>query len=328
MKTVVSDIQTVANRITAGKRLLLASDENTLRDLPAGQWIAGTMPFLTNAQGSAAVSNPIYVIELPDAVVNVAVKIYDEANIAQVYNDAPQHGFSVIIIPASCKTHFSFALKAPAFPGFATRPLIGWIAGPVTNKPNAAPLVFDGSRGQALSDGAVVMHVELPASKLAEVDIVNIFEQGEGDTITFPQDGFNAVDALINGEKRNFADYLLEAAIDTRLPLVADLNGAMINTSFKQLDHANRKVSFYAPVFAGLRYKIAKPIGASVDHLLTQLPEGIRDQVVLACVCILNYTYAGLDVGNTTDFTGLITYGEIAYQLLNQTIAYLKIEDA
>ncbi len=314
--------------ITAGKKLLLAGNETSLRDLPPGNWIAGTMPYVTNEQGELFPQDQIYVTELPEYVLHTEVKIYDENNIHLVYKDAPRHGFSVIIIPATCPTHFAFALNAPNFPGFATSPLIGWIAGSVLDQRGTTAKVFYGSLGQTLENGAVVLHVELPASKLVEIDIVNIFEQGKGDTITFFEDGFSATKALVNGQEKNFADYLCENSIDTKLPLVADLHGAMINTSFKGLDFVNQRVNFYAPVFAGFRYKIAKPVGDYEDLFLAQVPAGIGDKLFFACNCILNYLYAGLEGRKATDFTGPITFGEIAYQLLNQTMAYLTIEDA
>ncbi|MEN6410314.1 MAG: hypothetical protein ABFD44_11455 [Anaerolineaceae bacterium] len=313
--------------ISAGKKLLLAGDEKTLRDLPAGTWIAGTIPYFIGERGGVFTRDQIYVTELPDYVLKTEVKIYDQSNIHQIYADAPRHGFSVIIIPASSPTHFTFALKAPGFSGFAAKPLIGWIAGVALSELEAKPKVFDGTQALALENGSVVLHVELPANKLAEIDIINIFEQGEGDTITFPEDGFNATVALINGQPKNFADYLLENAIDTRLPLVTDLYGAMINTSFKSLNFAKRQVNFYAPVFAGFRYKVAKPVDDYVSRFLKQVPEGVGDNMLFACNCVLNYLYAGLEGQNIANFTGPITFGEIAYQLMNQTLAYLTIED-
>lgn len=328
MKPVMYPKETVATMIAAGKNLLLAGDEKSLQGLPPGSWIAGTIPYFMGEQGGVFTQDQIYVTELPPYILKTEVKVYNETDIQQVYNDAPQHGFSVIIIPAICPTHFTFALNAPRFPGFATRPLIGWIAGTALNEENVKPKVFNGVRGEALENGAVVIHVELPESKLVEINIVNIFEQGEGDTITFPNDGFNATEVLINGQPKNFADYLRENAVDTRLPLVADLYGAMINTSFHSVSFAKRQVNFYAPVFAGFRYKLAKPVGDYVSHFLDEVPEGVGDKLVFACNCILNYLYAGLEGRKTAHFTGPITFGEIAYQLLNQTMAYLTIEDA
>jgi hypothetical protein len=328
MGPVMYDKHAVAEMIAAGKNLLLAGDEKSLGGLPAGRWMAGTIPYFMGEQGGVFTQDHIYVTELPDYVLKTEIKVYTETDIHLVYNEAPQHGFSVIIIPAACATHFTFALNAPGFPGFASRPLIGWIAGTALDESEATPKVFDGTTGQALANGAVVMHVALPAHKLAEIDIVNIFEQGKGDTITFPGDGFSATTAFINGQAKNFADYLFENAIDTKLPLVADLHGAMINTSFKSIKFAKRQVNFYAPVFAGFRYKIASPVGDYVSHFLTEVPEGVGDNLFFACNCILNYLYAGLEGRKTASFTGPITFGEIAYQLLNQTMAYLTIVDA
>jgi hypothetical protein len=319
-----SDVSTL---ITSGKKLLLAGDEQVLRGLPRGSWIAGTIPYFMGEKGGVFSREKIFVTELPDFILRVEVKQYDESNINQVYTDAPAHGFSVIIIPASSPTHFNFALNAPGFPGFATKPLIGWIAGVELNEKDAHPAVFDGTQGKAIENGAVVMHVALPANKLAEIDIVNIFEQGDGDTITFPKDDFFATTALINGQPRNFADYLFENSVDTRLLLVTNLNDAMINTSFKSLDFAKKQVEFYAPVFTGFRYKIAKPVNDYQGKFLNQIPDGVGRNVFFACNCILNYLYAGLEGRNFGDFTGPVTFGEIAYQLLNQTLVYLTIED-
>ena len=76
---------------------------------------------------------------------------------------------------------------------------------------------------------------------------MNIFEQGEGDIITFPQDGFNTSEAFINGVKTNFVDYITQKNLDMRLPLVADYYGAMVNVSFQNVDTSNRKSGFMRP---------------------------------------------------------------------------------
>lgn len=328
MKPVMYKKDTVKAMIAAGKKFLLAADEKSLRDLPPGFWIAGTIPYFMAEQGGLFTQDQIYVTELPDDVVKAEIKVYDETTVHQIYTEAPQHGFSVVIIPGSSPTHLTFALNAPNFPDFATRPLVGWISGVAVDERKVTPKVFDGRRGQALENGAVVMHVELPATRLVEVGIVNIFKQGEGDTLIFPRDGFSATDVLLDGKVTNFADYLADHNIDIKLPLVADLYGAMINTSFKSVDLAEKRVHFYAPVFAGLRYKIAEPVNDYVGNFLTQVPEGVGDNLFFSCNCILNYLYVELAGKKTANFTGPITFGEIAYQLLNQTLVYLTIEDA
>ena len=157
------------------------------------------------------------------------------------------------------------------------------------------------------------------------INIVNMFQQGSGDTITFTEDGFQTVDARINGVRRNFAEYLAENKIDTKLPFVADYSGAMINTSFQDVDKVNGKVSFYAPVFHGVDYKVAAPVTDYVGAFERHLPRSTADAIFFSCNCILNYLYSDLEGKRTGNVTGPITFGEIAYQLLNQTLAYATI---
>ena len=159
------------------------------------------------------------------------------------------------------------------------------------------------------------MHVKLPADKFAEIDIINLFEQGEGDVIEFPESGFQVGDALINGQKQNFADYVLKNQLDTRLPLVADYNGAMVNISLQSIDEEQKLVNFYAPVFSGVNYKQAAPVNDYIKAFTKLLPEEGLNEKLFSCNCILNYLYSELEGKKTGNLTGPITFGEIAYQL-------------
>jgi len=245
-----------------------------------------------------------------------------------IYTDMPLNGFSVIIMPGSSKTHLEFALHAPQYQGFGHSPLIGWISGVhLDDLGKIKPMVFNGQTQAILEDGAVVMHATLPSSQVAEIGFLNIFEQGNDDTITFPKDGFSVQEAYINGVKTNFADYVTRRNLDTRLPLVADYFGAMVNVSFLKVDTANKEVEFYAPVFAGVSYKQAKPFESYVMQFNAKLPEHLSKQPVFSCNCILNYLYSELEGKKTGEITGPTTFGEVVYQLLNQTMAYLTITD-
>jgi PAS domain S-box-containing protein len=123
-------------------------------------------------------------------------------------------------------------------------------------------------------------------------------------------------------------EYLAERRLDTRLPLVADCGGAAINVSFQSVDEQSGEVRFYAPVFAGVEYRHARPVGEYLRAFLDQTPSGLGDRLVFSCNCILNYVHSGLEGKKTTGFTGPITFGEVAYQLLNQTAVYLEISEA
>ena len=322
------DVIEVKSKITRGEKLLLAGDESLLKLLPAGKWIGGSIPYFMTEEGGLTTRNKIYVTELPETVSDISIKIYDPTTLATIYTDAAQNGFSVIIMPGSSKTHLEFALHAPQYKDFGHSPLIGWIAGVhLDDLEKLTPKVFYGPTQTLLENAAVVMHASLPSKHIAEINYVNIFEQGLGDTILFPQDGFNTCEAYINGVKTNYAEYIIQQNLDTRLPLVADYFGARVNVSFQSVDPAKREVRFYAPVFAGVTYKHAKPLYDYVEQFTAMLPLHLSKHPAFSCNCILNYLYSELEGKRTGKITGPATFGEVVYQLLNQTMAYLTITE-
>jgi len=327
MQQVLYTIAEVKSKIDQGLGLLLAGDEVALRQLPAGHWVGGTIPYFIGEKGGLSTREKIFVTELPDYVDSFKIKAYNEKNISSIYKDLPEHGFGVVIIPSTSGVHLAFALNAPNYPEFATKPLVGWISGVhITDLGKILPKVFNGETIQVLEDQAVVMQVNLKKGKFADIGIINIFEQGDGDTITFLKDGFSATDAYINGELCDFADYISANKFSTQLPLVANYYGTSVNISFQTVDIEKHEVSFYAPVFSGIRYRLAKPISNYVTEFMARIPTNEAD-IMFSCNCILNYLYAGLEGKRTGEITGPITFGEIAYQLLNQTMVYLTVGD-
>lgn len=323
-------IDEVKELISQGKRLSLAGDEETLKQLPRGKWIAGTIPYFMAERGGEQTREKIFVMQLPDYVIDAKVVSYTEATIPKVFSDAPADGFSLIIIPASSDIHLSFALNAPKYKDFATRPLIGWISGMhLDDLGKISAKVLNGETGELFEDTAVVMHATLPEDKYADIGIVNIFKQGDGETIQFLEDGFIHAEALINGEKQNLAEYITEKKLDIRLPLVADYFGAMINVSFQKVDEESdpKTVHFYAPVFQGQKYRQAQDVEDYVKIFLSQVPTE-SENIIFACNCILNYLYSELEGKKTGEWSwGPMTFGEVAYQLINQTLAYLSVHD-
>jgi len=332
MRQELLSIADTQRKITDGRTLLLAGDEDALRQLPKGKWLAGTIPyFISHESGGLVSREQVFVTDITDIVAGMSIAQYDQNSLARVYTEGPKHGFSFIVIPASCPTHLAFALNAPNYKSFGVRPLIGWIAGVHLNDlGKRTPKVFNGMTGDVVEDGALVLQAELPPGKLAEIGIVNLFEQGDGDTLTFGQDGFSAKDVMVNGEKRDFAAYMLKNNLDTKLPLVADYYGVMVNISFQGIDETEGVVKFYAPVFSGIRYKHARPVADYVKTFAESLSKECgadADKVVFSCNCILNYLYSELEGKKTDPFIGPVTFGEIAYQLLNQTLVYLEVKD-
>jgi hypothetical protein len=322
------DVDEISEKIGKGERLILAGDEDLLEELPEGDWIAGSIPYFMTEEGGAYIKDRIFATSIPSFATGCAIKVYDSRSIRDIYLEAPENGLSIVIIPSSSPTHLEFALSVTSFEGYATKPLIGWISGGDVERLAAIrPKIFCGGTSSAMEDGAVAMHISLPEDKQASIDIINIFEQGKGDTIIFQEDGFSAVDVLVDGELRNFADYLEGNRVDTRFPLVADYYGAMINTSFLGVDEREKKVTFYAPVFKGVEYKLAAPIADYLESFTMHVPEKPIDSIFFSCNCILNYFYSELAGRKTDGLTGPITFGEIAYLLLNQTLVYATIRD-
>ncbi|GAP20033.1 DUF6976 family protein [Leptolinea tardivitalis] len=337
MIKVLYSVDEVSDMIKHGARLLLAGDETVLSQLPTGNWVAGTSPYFMGDNGGETSKEKIMVTQLPEYVTETSIKTYDRQSIASIYSDIPANGFGFLIIPAFTEIHMSFAINAPDFPGFTTKPLLGWVSGVLLDDlGKTTPKVINGKTGEKIEDRALMMAVTLPADKLADIRMLNIFKQGTGDSIVFTVDGFEVTQVIVDGKSMNFADYLVEKSIDTRLPLVADYSGAGINISIKSIDKEKKSVSFYAPVFKDVQYRFAQPVDQYFQEFMTQVliddyaefsssNTANQKTMLFSCNCILNYLYSNLEGMRTGDMVGPITFGEIAYQLLNQTLVYLTI---
>lgn len=320
------EIAEASTLVESGQALLIAGDERSLDRLPRGRWIAGTIPYFMTEEGGVVERRRVFVESLPDGFDCLDIRRYGEEDISRVYVELPAHTMGVIILPGGTRVHMSFALNAPRYERFATAPLFGWVSGVhLAEVSTTRPKVFDGSAGAALQDEAVVMHVRIPAGRRVEVAILNIFEAGAGPAIEFPRTAFTATDAFIAGERRNFASYVREVRLDTRLPLVADYYGASVNVSFQRVEQ--HEVRFFAPVFAGVRYHHARPVPDYVSSFAAALPVGLGERVAFSCNCVLNYVQLALEGKKTGDIVGPMTFGEIAYQLLNQTMVYCTVHE-
>ena len=322
----LKDLETVINEIQKGKKLLLSGDEEILKKLPQGSWIGGTIPYFMDETGGVVEREKIFITELPDYISIKEIKYYNSSNLKNIPEEAANNGFSFIIIPATSESHIKYAEEAPNYKNIFLKPIIGWISGVHLDElGQKKPKVFNGLSGESSDEKAVVMHISLPESKIAQIGIVNLFDQGDGVSIKFEKDGFHVENAIINGENQNLANYINNNKIDTKLPLVADYCGAMINVSFQKINDDNT-VDFYAPVFKDIQYKIAKPVDDYISEFKSALPKGVTTPI-FSCNCILNFLYSELEGQNTDPVFGPITFGEIAYQLLNQTLVYLEVKD-
>ena len=212
----IMNVEDVGKLLEKGNTLLLAGEEDLLRKLPKGRWIGGTIPyFITPENGGMVSQDKLFVTDISDVTDSIDIKIYDDNSLGKIYTDSGSSGFSFIIIPAMSTVHSNFAINGPNYKDFGCQPLVGWISGVhLDDLGKNTPKVFDGLSGSAHEQEAVVMHVNVQHGKTVDVGIVNIFEQGGGDTLTFASDGFSCTDVMVNGVKENFADYITRNNFD------------------------------------------------------------------------------------------------------------------
>lgn len=306
----------------------VSGDESLLSRLPKSNWIGGTIAYLmTDEAGGLTTRDKLLVQQLPSfGRTPWGISVYDEHTISRITEDAPANGYTFLMIPAFSNVHFVYGKDAPHFKDLFAHPIVGWITGiHLDELGKAKPKVVNGTTGEVYADRALACHVPLPAGKKAVVDIVNIFERAQGPDIRFEADGFSVADCLIDGQKTNFARWLAQNKVDTHVPMIADYGGALINVSIQGVDADAGQVSLYAPVFRGMSYRMAKPVPDYVEAFKSAT-SGMSREVPFACNCILNYLYGKLEKAQA-GLAGPCTFGEIAFQLLNQTMVYFDIVD-
>jgi hypothetical protein len=313
--------------IRSGQPLLVAGDEVLLRQLPQGQWIGGTIPYFMARKGGGVVDQSrVFVTPLGGHVKSACIRVYQDSDLESIVRDYPEHGCSFIIVPARCSASLRFARECASWPGLFNSPLVGWNAGVLNNgRLTSSPRVFDGTEATAYDNAAVVLHASLEAGYVARIEIINPFHQGDGDRITFPHSGFEVSHCAVNGVPANIVDYLEQHHADPRWPLVADYAGAQINVSIAAVDSKKRKIDLFAPVFEGVEYRLSASVGDLAEFFGNEFAAR-RIAPIFSCNCILNFVYAELEGKHTGDATGPMTFGEIAYVQLNQTLVYVTFD--
>lgn len=312
--------------INEGKVLHIAADESLLEQLPKGKWIGGTTPYFITDEGGVTCKEKLFVDEI-DCAVDYKIKAYDKSDIFDITNDAYPNGLTFLLMPFASDVAIYYANEAPYSDDLLMNPTVGWITG-FDLSTDASAKVYDGSLAASYGDKAVALHVCLPDDKLASLGIVNIFDIDDINTkIEFTEDTLSVKSCLINGQETILADYIRENNINTQLPIVANYNGSLINVSIKSISEEDKTVELYAPVFSGKEYHFAKPVSDYASSFVEQL-ERVKDiSPIFSCNCILNYLYGELDGKSTPPFAGPVTFGEIAYHLLNQILVYAEIKD-
>ncbi|SHI89520.1 DUF6976 family protein [Lutispora thermophila] len=310
--------------IQEDKILHIAADETLLNQLPKGKWIAGTTPYFITEQGGITCKDKLFVSEITCAV-DYKTVVYEKSNIFDITKDAYPNGMTILIMPFASDVAVFYAKEAPNSDDLLMNPTVGWISG-YDLSTNSKAKVYEGTTGICYDDKAVALHICLSDDKMASLGIVNIFNTDENDVkIEFIEDSLSVTKCFANGKEVILSDYIVENKIDTHLPLVADYNSVLVNVSIKSISEKNKMVDFYAPVFAGKEYRFARSV-SNYEASFNERLQGFKDvKPIFSCNCILNYLYGELDGKITPPFTGPVTFGEIAYQLLNQTLVYAEI---
>lgn len=309
--------------IESGKLLHIAGDETLLSQLPKGNWLGGTTPYFIANSGGIMQKQTVFVNELEGAE-EFRFAQYDAESLKSITDDAYDNGVTFLILPFASEVATVYAKSAPYMEDLLMKPVVGWISGFDLDAGGCAK-AYDGTAAAGWSDKAVAVHIKLPADRLASVGIVNIFQADSASpVIEFPSDELEVTTCKVNGEEVNLAAYLTKHNINTQLPLVADYNGVYINVSIKAVDSEKGVVSLYAPVLAGEEYRFAVDVGNYMDAFAPKLTGMEEKKPVFSCNCILNYLYGDLAGKATPPFEGPVTFGEIAYQLLNQTLVYVE----
>lgn len=312
--------------IEEGKILHIAADDCLLAQLPKGNWIAGTTPYFITEEGGITCKDKLFINEIESAA-DFKTVVYDTTNVFDISKDAYSNGLSFLIMPFASEVAVYYSKEAPNAEDLLMTPTVGWISG-FDLSTDAKAKVYDGVTGESYDNKAIALHISLASDKMASLGIVNIFNVSDNVAkIEFLEDSLSVIKCLVNGEEVVFSDYIADNKLDTQLPLVADYNSVLVNVSIKAISEKDKIVDFYAPVFAGKEYSFASPV-SDYGTSFTNCLKDVQDiKPVFSCNCILNYLYGKLDGKATTPFAGPVTFGEVAYLLLNQTLVYVEIID-
>ena len=319
--------------IGEGRVLLLAGSEADLAAMPTGCWIGGTVGHFVTPQGSVEAQKTIFYTDFTSITNGADWRSFGVANIHELAQHYPANGFALIILPGFSRLLSAVAGRIMEFDGLYNVPLMGWVSAvgldePLESLPEETPKVFAGGP-QPHAERAAVLYVSLPAQYFAQLHIANLFTPGHGPDIRFFRSGqYHSYECMIGGASGNLARYMEEHGIDKRLPLVADQDGALINAAILVHDASEGAVTFLTPVSASLTYRFAEEIPDYSAEFARIAADMELPHAAHACICVLHHYFAsqsGPAFSPAPRITGPVTFGQIAYTILNQTLICLTI---
>ncbi|WMX15196.1 MULTISPECIES: DUF6976 family protein [unclassified Aureispira] len=328
IENTLKSIEATNRLINQNRVLLICGEEEYLKQLDKGNWIGGTIPYCMSDKGGGLIGeNAVFVTDFTDKIIDVKVASYSKDEFKTMLNDRYLDGFSYVVVPAFSEVHEEYGLNISNESNLFDVPTMGWVTGVYLEEIGLkTPKVMNGKTGELLENKICALHCQLPEGVYAELDIINIYEQGNGDVFTFPENSFSCSDCLINGEPGNLAEYYLEHGVNRTLPLVANYAGVPINVDIQDVDAENKTMSFFGPLNIAYEYKIANLVEDRYALFCKRLPDD-SSNISCSCNCISSYLNIGMEGKHSGGIVGPFTFGEIAYVLVNQTMVTLSINN-
>lgn len=313
--------------ISEGKIMVLSGSEKMLEQLPKGNWIGGTTPYFMDKNGGVFTEDRIFVDDLTEIATDFKIVKCTKDTIKNIGINSFKNGFTILIIPADSDTHFEFGINALNYDKIFINPVVGYISGiNLNNLGQETPKVFNGQLKEKISNDGIALHIKLPDNKVARAEILNLDTiDRNSPEIKFPKTSFVQSECTINGKKANIAEYLNEIKYKQGLPIIANYNGALINRDIKIIDKDKKEVTFYSPVFEDETYYLANVIDDYYELFQKKLKTEELN-IPYSIVCVSYYLLGNLE-NKKIQTEGVFTFGEIAYQLLNQTLVFLEIDE-
>jgi len=164
------------------------------------------------------------------------------------------------------------------------------------------------------------------------VHIFSPFSPIGEDVIVFEENGLQTEYALINGERRNFREYLAEQNIDrtsdsiigSGICLSGSNYGVKVNVAIsREIESDMEKyVSFGVSVYKDIEYRLA-----SLDSNISRenIKMEFEDEVIYSITCITNYICPDRYLKYLSKMNGPFTYGELAYYLISHATVYVTL---
>ena len=327
MKNKLYSKEQVIEFIKQGRIMHLCGNENTLKDLPKGNWVAGMSPYFMDDVGKISDSK-IYVDDFSFIAEDCEMATFDEVDIHEIAKrNKYSNGFIFMVLPIDSQVYYTFASHSLEYDHIYDNPVVGYVSSVhVEDYGKVQPKVAIGSESVLHADKAAVLYVKVSDRLRVRTEIMNLDTiDHDSAPVRFPKNSFIQGDCLIDGKPGKIANYLEEqkSRIGHYPQLITSQNGALVIRDIKSVDLNTGEVIFFSPAYESDTYYTVK---YNNDYFATFNRRLGRKTDVIACMSCTSYFLQGDFEYRHIDFNGVYTFGEIAYQLLNKTIVTLEVD--